>query len=765
MTARALIIAIENYADSLGELAKKIEGAGRAGQDFAAWFIAKKSGGVPQPGSVFVCSDQGTYPAGVQRFGVKREDILDAVDALIAAGQDQTEELYVFFSGHGFTFQDAPDKRAVAELVAADFVSAAKSGTKCLDLSELQTKLWVILGGKHHYYFVDACRNILNQGDIEPVAFGRKLGRTAQRGRPTRYTLYSTRFGETADIQSPFSAALLDGLMGKGRAKGYTSDRQLYVMFPLLKLYVANRMAGQGVEDAKEGSGDGFILQIQPVPTYRCKLTVEDAAATDQFRLRKAPAGQPEFAQEESFAGPEFEFTYEPRDMVIDVLEDGGRLERIEPPAGQRLDFFDECSAKFRRAPESFGFDGGAAAPPAPMAFDIRAINLQTADELQIRAGEAVDLGPGTWEIARLERGTAIVKQTVDVFAERPPTLDFLIPDDDPVRRRIAAILDDTETANPDLGLCVTLVAAARIMVPGQFEKLRELPLAHFGDIAPGESATFVISALRRYERVSVQAAGVWKTMERIAELEGVSQALFRCDAGPQLLSLQMDQSEVRTFVSWALPNRVTLVVLSETQEGRLMVWQFMLPVAHLFTRLPDQVREYLTDLPAAPGSDSIPISAERALEIVRTMYSFQSVFSSGRRIAPPEQEEIRRWDALLYAKWIDPVTSMIVCYDVIRRGDEQLRSLVRSPVLSNLRRYYSGIPDVAAIAVQLDPGSATRPAGPPLFTEGVFAFPDWADHLPYPADRLDYGALWTTWRGVVDAARPDGNFIRRRAD
>ena len=112
----------------------------------------------------------------------------------------------------------------------------------------------------------------------------------------------------------------------------------------------------------------------------------------------------------------------------------------------------------------------------------------------------------------------------------------------------------------------------------------------------------------------------------------------------------------------------------------------------------------------------------------------------------------LHRWNDLLYAKWIDPVTSLIVCYDIIRRGDEDLRKLVRSVVLPNLTRYFSGIPDIAAVAEQVTPGSQSRPAEPPLFTEGLFAFPEWADKLPYPSDRLDYGALWTTWKGVVDA-------------
>jgi hypothetical protein len=295
-----------------------------------------------------VCSDGGQYDPSVRRYGVEREHIVDAVAGLVAF-QDQTEELYVFYSGHGFTFQDAPDKRAVAVLVAADFESAADSGTKCIDLAEAQTKLWGFLGGRNHHYFIDACRNILNGNDIEPVQFGRKLGQhAAGRGRPARYTLYSSQFGQPADISSPFAQALVEGLAGKGRAKGYSPDGRLYVMFPLLKKFVQKRMPNQKSDDAKDG-GDGYILQIQPVPTYRCTVVIEGAAQTDQFTLRRAPLGQPGFAKEEAFSGPQYQFTFTPGDLTLEVLAGNKPLERIEPPAAELLDFFDDCSVKFRK--------------------------------------------------------------------------------------------------------------------------------------------------------------------------------------------------------------------------------------------------------------------------------------------------------------------------------------------------------------------------------------------------------------------------------
>jgi hypothetical protein len=69
--------------------------------------------------------------------------------------------------------------------------------------------------------------------------------------------------------------------------------------------------------------------------------------------------------------------------------------------------------------------------------------------------------------------------------------------------------------------------------------------------------------------------------------------------------------------------------------------------------------------------------------------------------------------------------------------------------VIANLERYFPGIPDTAALAalVGLD---RPRPSGPPLFTEGLLAYPDWEESLRYPARKLDYGATWTTWISAV---------------
>jgi hypothetical protein len=297
----------------------------------------------------------------------------------------------------------------------------------------------------------------------------------------------------------------------------------------------------------------------------------------------------------------------------------------------------------------------------------------------------------------------------------------------------------------------LSLIGAASLIVPGQYENFKNVGLASFSGVAPGASAIFVLSGLRQYGRIALRSGERWSLFQNVRELEGVAQLALPARPGAQLLSLQVDQEPVRTFVSWALPDRVTLIVLSASVTGKLAVWQFILPVAHLVGGLPAITRTYLGYEMALAGNQSVDLGP--ILLTVRTMFDFQNVFSANRTIAPPDPDEKERWNEILYAKWLDPVTSLIVCYDIIRRGTEDLRSVARDIVLPNLRTYYRGIPDIESISERLVPGSGTQPSQPPLFTEGLFAFPDWPENLPYPAARLDYGALWTTWRGVVEAA------------
>ena len=119
MPPRALIIGIETYPQAV-DLAPAITGAAEGAAQFYDWVTTAK--GVLPP-DTYVCASGGAY-AGAHRFGTEREAIVDAIAALVGAGQDQTDQLFVYFSGHGYGFKESLERRAVDVLIGSDYRDA-----------------------------------------------------------------------------------------------------------------------------------------------------------------------------------------------------------------------------------------------------------------------------------------------------------------------------------------------------------------------------------------------------------------------------------------------------------------------------------------------------------------------------------------------------------------------------------------------------------------------------------------------------------------
>src|SRR4051812_4592574 len=103
MAARALIIAIEDYpAVEGGGIAKKLRGTLQAGLNFKEWLLQKwqAEGRAEGDWQLLFCSE----PKQRDGTGATRKNIFDALMKLKNDGAGATEELYFFFSGHGFSF-------------------------------------------------------------------------------------------------------------------------------------------------------------------------------------------------------------------------------------------------------------------------------------------------------------------------------------------------------------------------------------------------------------------------------------------------------------------------------------------------------------------------------------------------------------------------------------------------------------------------------------------------------------------------------------
>jgi len=276
-TPRALIIAIERCALIQEGLSPTLPGTHRNALAFRRWLLDVQGLAVAD---VFFCTEA---PALEGRTSdATRKAIQQEILRLKQAGRDQTAALYVYVSGHGFSYTDVDGAPMADVLIAADYVRREDSGDACLKLDEIQKWLKLCLGPGDHYYFVDACRNQISEHEIKVATLGLTYDFSAKK-KATVYTLYSTTQGTLAPAGSSFPEVLIDGLNGKGRAKTW-HEGTLAVLFDSLGAYAESRL-GKELDPRKAGSNDGVIREFVPPPTYTCTIGVSNAGAQDIFQV------------------------------------------------------------------------------------------------------------------------------------------------------------------------------------------------------------------------------------------------------------------------------------------------------------------------------------------------------------------------------------------------------------------------------------------------------------------------------------------------
>jgi hypothetical protein len=267
---------------------------------------------------------------------------------------------------------------------------------------------------------------------------------------------------------------------------------------------------------------------------------------------------------------------------------------------------------------------------------------------------------------------------------------------------------------------------------------LDALPLESFGSMTAGKAMIYVLAGFeKRNTKLSVglsKGADVtWHQARQPVKMPGLKHLALAAASGANLLSLRVDGDVPYTIATCAMANRVTLITVTLGDHRIPRLSQLILPVGHLVSELPRDIQRRLE------GRDQ--------LKDVWQMANWLKAFRNrGDMLGAMDRRELNE---ILYTKWLDPVTSAMACYELIRRGDQ--RRLVASPVIGNLRTYFSDIPDVEAIAAMCGiPGKA--PKGTPLFLDGLDAFPKLEAHLPLDAGRLEFRSPWTMWRGAVNA-------------
>ncbi|HEX5736273.1 MAG TPA: caspase family protein [Blastocatellia bacterium] len=776
MTARAFIVAIEDYSDSTS-LATQLPGTNKDAKAFRDWFLETKLKPKNEEerkkaeASILACAG----PSCEWRTtGTTHDEIVKELLKMVKDWKDKTDELYFYFSGHGFSYKNVSAVVQVDVLVASDFVDPENSGDTCLLLQEIQQKLWNALGPGNHYYFVDACRNPISIEDIEVPILGKKFP-TSVRGRSNWYVLYSTALGQVAKVQSGFTQLLLKGLTGTGKAKKWESGK-MYVTFERLRDYVKTNLQGQESEAKTVADADGFILELSPVPQSTCEVIVDNASEQDSFTLK---VSNDLMDKDIPFQGGSHKFDLKPFDYFFEVRHPVATVLQVDPPPPGPLSLYEPVVVRFKKQPVTRGMvggfrgggmpRGGRSPSSTPVAAPRKAsVTLEAAPNTEIHlvsaetgkttispARLAADVPPGTYTARVMERGVAIQTRQFTVAAGKPVKIDLLERPVSEVRERILQTVSDagtsryaafSETLGPmsnwDLSLWLSVFGASHIVgAPGRFSKLAKLPLDTFTDVKKGASPVYVLAGFEkskgRFDVALSQGARVkWEPLEKVKSLVGIYQRRVEAKPGPHLLSLRLADQAPVTLAVHCLPNRATFVNFAEDAQGNLKVHQFLLPIHSLFRYLDPLVTLYL---------DNDPLS------IIRTMTLAQSKFASNHPINPePGTKERQDWQALMYGKWLDPIMSLIACYEMIRRGEAKKEMNSLKIVIQNLRKYFGGIPDTEVIAKLLGL-KAKKLDAPPLLLDGVLALEEAATKLlPLPASKLDYNSPWTAWRAAV---------------
>lgn len=775
MAKRGFIIAIQTYAQIQEGLSNELKGTHEQALAFRRCLIDTL--GVDAK-NIFFCTEVPALEgrtADATRAAIKAE-----IRRFQQIAKDQTDDLYFYFSGHGFCYTDVDGVPTADVLVASDYVRPEDSGDACLKLDEIQKWLKLCVGvvppaaaptAGAHFYFIDACRNLVSEKAIKVFPLGLTYEMSAKR-RPPVHTVYSATTGALAKVGSDFPAALIDALTGKGRAKGWYQGT-MAVLVDKVRDYIETRL--QTSIDSRNDGGTGLLRRIEPAPEYSCTIAVTNADAGDVYQV-EVKNEKNQLIDAFEFSGPSHVFKKVPDDYFVRVSLKTPAAGAVAPAEAVPADLYEDCPLTFTKGPRPartkswwiFRGEGGrpeAAAHSVPNATLIvippahaEVVVLGGKEPITVAAGMKPELAPGKYVIeTRDQRGIPVDRREVTLTAG-DNAVDLTVLRDSPLRGSVLGELKEhlhegaigfSETLDftPDQGLdlWLALMGAARIVgSKAEFSKLSPLPLARFDDLAPDASAVYVLAGFEKPTTTfrAVMSTDWRSTPQPIAGHErftGLFEVTTRLDgAAYRYLTVQVDENAPITLGVSALPNRVTLVTLSHDSRGNLVCQQFVLPVKHLMATLPQQGGLGMLGF---DEKDLHEIAAP--LRVVRRCVDVQRTFARGSELS--QVLTPRELEFLLYFKWFEPIVALMAAYELVRRGKTE--SL--PTVVNNLRFFFQGLPDTEALASMAGIAPAT-PVAPPLILEGFQALdlmPGRKD-LP-PAEALIFRGPWTTWRSV----------------
>lgn len=780
MAERALIIAIEEYPSATdGFTATTLGGTIAAARRFRAWLEQKwaeerkwaQSQGLPPEdyeGHVIFCSE----PPEPGERGARRSDLIDALIDLQQQGRDQTGNFYFYFSGHGFRL--AGEKIKLSDvLVAADFRDLLHSADCCFKLGAIVDGLRASLGQGCHYYFIDACRNEVPKAVASNVMPFDERGS----GEPSTFVLQSTVAGAPALVAGPFARMLVEGLAGADHAKVWEppATDHMTVRFDTLRRYLKEGLkAIQPVTQAtagEMGEAEAVLAVIRPVPLMGLSVVVTGLGGAPAGTIRVARFDEP-VARECPLSSVVNRLDFPPNHYRVAVEVAGMR---VTPAGFVDVDLYRDREVEFAVSAasglESFAPRPEPAPPPAatvdvPVAPGTEVIftNVETGEERTFEAPPPMPAGPpvetalpqGPYVAVLRHRGGAVIRRE-EVMLEggtrvpvAPAAWQGSVPHESIAARfpTIDGGIDFSESLgrpvpDPDLSVWLAIIGGGRIVRKGlgdwgDYSKIGPLPMATFTEEPVGTSPVYLLAGLPQTGltlSVGVSEADgrpEWQPAVPNASLPGVYEVVMRPPSGQVFVSLAVADQPVYTVASVASPNRCTLVVLTLDEEEQPRVAQYLLPIGDLMPHLSPRVQANLAN--------------RNQLRDIYTLALLHRAFRRRRRLDREFTEH--EVDELLYDKWVDPIGASLAAYECVRRAFQP--DLLRTAAV-NMQINFDEVPDTRALLRLSGVDPAAPPNGVPLFLDGLRAFRDRDEWLPYPAGLVDFTGPWTAWRGAVE--------------
>jgi hypothetical protein len=435
MPNRALIVAISKYPMAQGLVSYNLDLIQQAAISFYNWLRSAKG---LQPQDIFICHDGVSLPDdqptqvsdsngdNIQLvYGTQAQDVRNAVTALLTLGADQTDELWVYCAGHGYSYGANPNDPGVGFLITSEFRNSQTSGAASINISYLQAFLRTRLSGNRHFYFVDACRTTFDADSIDPPGSIGVAWKASSNTQTRAFSLYSAPPGYPAPADNAFNQALVDGLKGKGRAKMWLSDQTLWVTFSRLSDYVQQAL-GRPVDGTSQ-IGDQ-LLQINPTG-QPCSVQICNAVNPGGYTLR---IGLGQFTQTQTFDAPTFKALLDPSDhpYTFTLMQGQSAFNQKSPAATVAIDMYDPYDLVFElHAPLQAAAQLApvlAVVQAAPSAVSERASDGDTVKET------AAPLPEPLLRQDALPQVSFTVADNPEILATLSVNPDFLIGDGDP---------------------------------------------------------------------------------------------------------------------------------------------------------------------------------------------------------------------------------------------------------------------------------------------------------------------------------------------